>query len=83
MTINLDSFRRHMARLGRWRITSDGTYVIAESEGRAVVIDMDTETIEAFVGASGIMRRYDPELIAGEITELVDEMLEDIGAISR
>ena len=83
MTINLDSFRRHMARRGRWRITSDGTYVIAESEGRAVVIDMDTETIEAFVGASGIMRRYDPELIAGEITELVDEMLEDIGAISR
>ena len=81
MTINIDSFRRHMSRLGEWKISENEGFVFAESTGRLVALDTVNNCMEVFIEDTGIMKTYDPELIASEIVDLIEEVLWDIEGI--
>ena len=83
MTINIDSFKRQMGRLGSWEVTNDDTCVFALSGERLVAIDTDNRRLEVFIGGTGIMKSYDPELIASEIVDLIEETFYDVEGISR
>lgn len=70
-----------MSRLGEWNISENDSFVFATSTDRLVALDTVNNRMEVFIEDTGIMKVYDPELIASELVDLIEEVLWDIEGI--